>query len=232
MDRKKNALNVLIGLVLIAAGVLFACDAIHLIDLNEIGNVFPGWWALFIIIPSIISFINSGIHFGNALAFTIGVLIIVGEQLELILDKNISYGKLVFPVILVFIGLKLVFNTKRFPAVVIPKIGETSGIPNYTAIFGGYERRFEGEKFNGANCTAIFGGVELDLRGAMIENDIVINATAIFGGIDIFLPDNVNVMVTGVPVFGGIENKVRNNQQGRPTVYIKSTIIFAGMDII
>lgn len=231
MNRRKTVANFLFGLAFVVAGLLLAGDALGFFDFKEIRSVFPGWWALFIIVPCLISFLSNGIHFANALGFTIGAIFLVGEQIKLYY-KDFSYGKLILPVVLIFAGVQILLSNRKIPAIKIPKTEKSSMVPNYTAIFGGYDRRFAGDKFGGANCTAVFGGVELDLRGAIIENDIVINATAIFGGIDIFMPDNVNVIIEGVPIFGGIENKVVNDQQAnRPTVYIKASVIFAGLEI-
>ena len=71
----------------------------------------------------------------------------------------------------------------------------------------------------------------LDLRNAIITEDVVINSTCIFAGIDIFVPQNVQVKVAGVPVFGGVDNKAANAAPGAPTVYVNSTCIFSGVDI-
>lgn len=229
MNARKTVANFLLGLAFIIAGALFAGDALGLFDLDQISKVFPGWWALFIIVPCLVSFISNGIRFVNALGFIIGVIFLIGEQLKI--KHNFSYGKLILPIVLIFAGLQILFSNRKNPAIAIPKTDNFSNYPSFTAIFGGYERRFAGDRFEGANCTAVFGGAELDLRDAVIEKDIVINATAILGGIDIFLPDNVNVKIEGVPVFGAIEDRIRNDQQDRPTVYIKATIIFAGLEI-
>lgn len=47
----------------------------------------------------------------------------------------------------------------------------------------------------------------MDLRMAVIERDIRIDATAVCGGIDILVPSNVMVRVMSVPVLGGVSNK-------------------------
>ena len=55
----------------------------------------------------------------------------------------------------------------------------------------------------------------------------------IFGGIDLKLPDNVNVKSSGIPIFGGVENKkVKANKKNVPTVNINYVCIFGGTDIL
>jgi hypothetical protein len=55
--------------------------------------------------------------------------------------------------------------------------------PGYTAVFSGQDVRITDEFF-GANLTAVFGGVDLDLREAVIKQDVVINGMVVFGGVD------------------------------------------------
>ena len=91
---------------------------------------------------------------------------------------------------------------------------------------------FDGEKFTGTSVTAVFGGVELDLRNAIIEEDVVINASAIFGGIDIYVPTNVKVKTKSMPIFGGVNNKANiSPDEKKHTIYINGTAIFGGIEI-
>ena len=93
--------------------------------------------------------------------------------------------------------------------------------------------RFPGESFRGATLTAVFGGIELDLRDALITEDITITTTSIFGGIDINVPPNVRVDVSSTPIFGGVSDKTpRPTDINPPTVYLNSVCIFGGVDIL
>lgn len=88
------------------------------------------------------------------------------------------------------------------------------------------------KNLNGANLDAVFGSVELDLKGAVIKQDQVINANAIFGGIEITVPTNVNVKIKSTPIFGGTSNKAKTTyNESLPTLYINSTAIFGGVEI-
>ena len=110
--------------------------------------------------------------------------------------------------------------------------GEGGSIRYGTAVFTGEKMNFDGEEFQGAELNAVFGGVEYDLRGALIQRDCVINATAIFGGIDIFVPADVNVRITSNSIFGGVDNKTANyRNEAAPTLYIRATCLFGGVDV-
>ena len=80
--------------------------------------------------------------------------------------------------------------------------------------------------------TSVFGGVELDMRDVKLEEDLIIDCFTLFGGIDIRLPKDVKVEVNGLPIFGGVENKYRNNDEAKVTIYINHTTIFGGVDLI
>ena len=41
----------------------------------------------------------------------------------------------------------------------------------------------------------MFGSIKCDLRNAIIEKDVVINASSTFGGIDIYVPENVKIKI-------------------------------------
>ena len=72
--------------------------------------------------------------------------------------------------------------------------------------------------------------MDCNLKDAIIEKDCTICATAIFGGIDIIVPENVNVMVSSISIFGGFSNKTSPRPEG-PTIYIKGFSMFGGVDI-
>ena len=141
-------------------------------------------------------------------------------------------GKLIFPAILVFIGLSLLFKDKVGKKVKekIKTLNEEE-LEEYYATFSGQEINKAGEVFNGASLNAIFGGIDLKLQDAKIQKDILINATAVFGGIDIIVPSNVNVKVQSTSIFGGTDNKITKQTENLPTIYVKAFCLFGGTDI-
>ncbi len=219
--------NFIWGLIFIILGVGFGGDAMGLWDFNLF---FSGWWTLFIIIPCAISIFQNGIGTGNVIGLIIGLLLLLGQQD--ILDFDVV-GKLIVPIVFVLIGLSIIFkNTFRGKRDEFRNVRFQGGSNQHSAIFAGNEYHIRGEKFMGTSINAIFGGVELDLRDAIIEEDIVINATTAFGGIDITVPSNVNVKVSNVPIFGGVSNKASKTfNESQPTIYINSTCMFGGIDI-
>ncbi len=218
----KKANKIIWGVVLVAAGILVALNSFGF----PINIFFDGWWTLFIIVPSVIGLITDRDKTGNIIGIAVGVLLLLCSQN--ILDFDI-FWKLIIPFIIIRIGLKLIFGNKAEKLISDKKENNTE-IKSGFAAFSGQDLNFEGEVFEGCELNAIFGGIECDLRNAVIEKDCAVKASAIFGGIDILVPDNVNVKVDSVSIFGGVSNKTAAKKDA-PTIYVSGTCLFGGVDI-
>ena len=212
--------DVLWGLVWIVVGIFLLGKVM---GFWEVPALFPGWWTLFILVPSGISMIKNGIRPVNSIFMLCGVLLLL-EQNHVI-DRG-TLGKVLLPAIFLIIGVCILFRsmfagTKR----------HYTGTSSYAATFSGNVVVPTGtERFEGCEADAVFGGLDLDLREAVIEDGAVIEATAIFGGIDIKVPQGVNVKVKRTELFGGAKSEVRN-QDGNPVLYVNALCMFGGVDI-
>ncbi len=218
----KKTGRLILGLVLIAAGIIFILNATGIANINVF---FDGWWTLFLIVPGFVGLFTQKDKTGNLICLAIGIFLLLCCQDILSFDM---LWKLALPTILIIIGLKIIFSgffTQKAPAL-------SADAKNGCAIFAGQTLRYDNEVFPGAELNAIFGGVKCDLTLATFETDCTINATAIFGGIDILLPPTINVKVNSTSLFGGVSKKTgRNMIPGAPTLYINGTGIFGGVDI-
>ena len=223
----KRSKDIIWGLVLVALGIIWGGNAL---DLFKVDVFFDGWWTLFIIIPSLVGLFSNSDKKGSLICLLIGVGLLL--TCNDIVDFDILY-KLLVPTIIVIIGLSLIFKNvfdKRFNAE-IAKISEKNNVSDeYCATFAAQDIKLGNEEFKGTKINAIFGGIKLDLRDAIINEDIVITTSSIFGGIDIIVPKNVKVSVKSNSIFGGVDNKV-NNKEGEVTIYINATCLFGGVDV-
>lgn len=219
--------NILWGIAFIIVGVGFAGNAL---DLWDFRLFFAGWWTLFIIVPCLISVIQNGPRTSTVIGIVIGVLMLLAAQGIVKWD---ILGDMIVPVIFVIIGVGFIFRStgrNRIPRDIEARF--VQGESDLTAVFGERKANFRNQTFEGATINAVFGGVELDLREAVIEHDVLIHATAIFGGADIFVPGNVKVKVSSVPIFGGVSNKsLAPAEPSAPTVFVNATCMFGGIDI-
>lgn len=223
----KNLSRVLWGIVLIFVGVIWGLNRTGVADINIF---FDGWWTLFIIVPSAISFFEKGNNKVSSLIFLIiGVLLLLAAQG--LFEFEILW-EILLPAIVVLIGLSLIFGNKvDFNAKEKTKCLDSEDTENIFAAFGEQNVTKSGEKFEKANLNAIFGAVKLDLREAKLEKETVIGAWAIFGGIEILVPKDCIVKVKGTPIFGGISNERKNNEDAKKTIYIEGYAVFGGIEI-
>lgn len=219
--------SILVGIVLVAAGALFALNALNITDIDIF---FDGWWTLFIIIPSVAGLFTERDKTGSIIGIAVGVFLLLCCQDVLSFSM---LWKLLVPAVVIVIGLKLVFTGifGNKANEMIAGIKENGGEPKTgCATFSGCNLNYDGEVFEGAELTATFGHVKCDLRNAVINADCAIQVSAIFGGIDILVPDTVNVKVSSNCIFGGISNKTAPRKDA-PTLYVSGTCMFGGVEI-
>lgn len=225
----KKVGNVLWGLVFIILGIIFGANALGIANINIF---FKGWWTLFIIVPSAIELIREKDKTTSAIFLLVGIILLICEQ-DIISFTMIS--KLIFPIILVAIGLCFLFKdviNKKTNTKIKELNNNGEKLQEYNSVFGSQEINFNGQEFKGVTVNAVFGSAVLKLEDANITKDVIINSNAIFGGIEIVAPKNVNIKVKSTPVFGGTSNKVNNKyNENLPTIYVNSTAVFGGVDI-
>lgn len=223
----KKVSSILWGIVLIAAGVIWA---LNVFNITNIDIFFDGWWTLFIIIPCAIGLFTEREKTGNLIGIAIGVFLLLCCQDILSFSM---FWKLIVPAIVVFVGLKMVFTGlfgNKANEIMKNLRLEGKTLKSGCAAFSGCDMNYDGEVFEGAELTAVFGGVECDLRNAIIEKDCAIRVSAIFGGIDILVPAGINVRVSSNSIFGGVSNKTAV-YQNTPTIYVSGTCLFGGVEI-
>lgn len=112
-------------------------------------------------------------------------------------------------------------------------VGDTDKIV-CSAVFSGRDIRVDNSYFNGADLSALFGGIDMNLKNALIRKNVTIEVKAVFGGIDIIMPADVRVVVDVTPILGGVENGTRTPlgaDENTPTVFIKGTCLFGGVEV-
>lgn len=223
----KKLSNILWGIILVAAGVLFALNALEIFSFDVF---FDGWWTLFIIVPCVVGLLTEREKLGNLMGLAIGVILLLCCQ-EVLSFSQI--WKILVPAIVIIIGLKLlikgIFGSKVNN--MIAKMKAEGNAPKVIcAAFSGSDMNFDGQVFDGAELTAVFGGVDCNLKNAIIEKDCAIKVCAVFGGIDLLVPSHVNVKVSSTSIFGGVDNEVTFHKDG-PTIYISGICLFGGVDI-
>lgn len=223
-----NIKNILWGIILVIIGVIIGLNTIGITDIDIF---FDGWWTLVIIVPCFIGLFTNKDKTGNIIGLLVGVILLLGMQN--IIDFNLIW-KLLLPSIIVIIGLSLIFKNTFNNKInnEIKKLNNKNTKDNeYCATFSGQRIDFPNEEFKGATLNSVFGSITCDLREAKIKEDVVINASSVFGGIDIIAPDDVNIKIKSNSIFGGVNNKKKNNEDKKYTIYVNASCLFGGVDI-
>ncbi|MFE6100888.1 DUF1707 domain-containing protein [Streptomyces laurentii] len=99
-------------------------------------------------------------------------------------------------------------------------------------VFGGFERA--GTWVVPARMTtwSMWGGGRLDLRKARFtSHDTVIRAFALWGGTAIVVPEDIDVDIRGIGLFGVFDKRAKNHipKPGTPRVVIKGLALFGAV---
>ncbi|TQJ53373.1 DUF1707 domain-containing protein [Streptomyces sp. NBC_00080] len=102
------------------------------------------------------------------------------------------------------------------------------------AVMSGFQRRGRWTAPRRFNCFAFWGGGEIDLREAnFAAGEIEINCVAIMGGVQITVPPGVEVVVRGIGVMGGFDQRETGvpGDPGAPRVVVGGFAFWGGVGI-
>lgn len=235
---KRDAYTIIVGTLFIAAAIAIGGTMLGFFDLNL---SLRGWWTVFIIVPALVSIVQGGLNAGNAIMLGVGVLLLMNAQGAF--PEGFGW-KLILPFVLLVVGFQLLTGgsmcagrrgrgaPKGGSTPGDGKDGRADGEYSYAqAIFGEQVIRPVREKYRGGNYAALFGSVVLDLREAVITEDVVVTVSALFGGITIYLPEGVRVIAHVTPIFGGVDDKRGGARTGENTVIVRGSATFGGIEI-
>ncbi len=223
--RSDTMSRLVIGVSLIAAGLLFTLDNFGVI---EIGSLWT-FWPLILVAVGVTKLLARSFLSGLALV-TVGLLFLARNFGAL--HFRLSY---LLPLVFVFIGLRIVF-AQRPGARSWDATANPGGTLNEWAVFGGGERRIISPSFQGGQANAVFGGFNLDLRESKMAGDrAVIDVFCFCGGGELRVPEDWNVILKVVPIFGGTDDKSRHvlsePARVRKDLLVTGFILFGGLGI-
>lgn len=226
---KTDFSRLVLGLLLIVLAGLLLIDNFDLYPI-EWGKYIFTWQTLLIVI-GLILFPNRGNRTTGTVLIAIGAFFLAAKFYEL----PVSISKLFWPAVILFIGLSLIFGSRRRQWQPY-KTGEVKDdLIDDVSIFGGTDQKFTSQQFKGGKITNIFGGSTIDLSSAGLETGMnVIDLLCIFGGSKLIIPSDWKVKVEVTSIFGGISDK-RKLPQTQPEngteLVLKGLVLFGGIEI-
>ena len=220
--------NMLWGLTFIVLGVMIGLNSF---GVTHIDFFFDGWWTLFIILPCFIEIFRSKVKILNVIGIATGFALLLFCQRIFSLEM---LWKLSLPTILVLIGISLVFKDAVFSPKSVPfktSADKRGAEDKYKASFSNKKIKYDNQVFYGNDLSAAFGSMTCDLRNAIIEEDVIINANVTMGNIDILLPPTVNVDIKKMGIGGVYDNRLGKNVSPSPTVFVSGVCLLGNVEI-
>jgi predicted membrane protein len=214
--------RLIVGLGVLAIGLLWTLDNLHLIDADR----YLEWWPVILIVAGLARLMDgSSSRFGSAVIVIVGTVLLL-DSLDI---GNIDVGDL-FPLGIAVLGAKLVWdamNRKRRPSSLTDPGSEVHAF----AMMSGIRRQSTTREFHGGDANAIMGGVELDLRNAEIREgeEAVLDVFAMWGGIEIMVPENWRVVGKVLPLMAGFEDKTTHRTGTGPVLIVRGTVLMGSI---
>lgn len=217
--------KIFLGISILILGVLVLFDNMELFNLSL---SLRKLWPIFLILIGIGEIFDAKkLNITSAIILVIGIYFLLYNYSII----ELSFYKVVVPLILIMVGLALIFPVKPYKSIV----KNTKSDLNITSIFADVSSNDDLKDFEKATVTSIFGGATLDLRDVKPKNNkCVCISTVIFGGFDVILSDEWSINTDGLTcLFGGVEGKRRKkkDEKSKYTLYLTGTVIFGGIDI-
>lgn len=217
---KKNVssrfdLRVIVGLVVICAGILFLLENLGVTIRINLWDFWPV--ALILIgLNHTLRHNETRNGFSGAICIIVGVLFLL-NNLDIIVFNIGTF----WPIIIIIFGISIIkhsiWGNHRTPT--------CSDDCDLSFILGGGDHKFTSDQFNGGRLSALLGGGTIDLRDADIQIDhAVIDVFVFMGGIDIRIPRHWQVNIQGTPILGGIDNKTVVMSKEEIAAYPEKTI--------
>lgn len=187
------------GVVLMALGTLLTLDRLEIVDAARTVR----YWPAGLIAVGLAMWVRGQ---GARGRFWGSVWIVIGSWLLLNTLGIVQVGlwELFWPLVLVFVGLRLVLHTSRTRA------APATGSASLFAMLGECNRSTGDAPFRSGQMTAFMGGCRLDLRQATIApgEEATIDVSAFMGGLEVWVPAGWTIVSDDVvPILGAVEDK-------------------------
>jgi predicted membrane protein len=186
------------------------------------GALFSTWWPLIVIAYGLLELLSPNRERLIPVLIIGAGMIFLGNRLGY---WNISLWQLIWPVIMIVVGISWLLQASRAPRV----ISERS-VDLFTA-FAGQTHQVTTAEFEGGHITTWFGGTKLDLRRASIKHDATLVIFAAFGGVELLVPKDWQIELRGTPIFGGWEDKTENTVESAKKLHVLGTVAFGGIEV-
>ena len=213
--------KLIIGLGILALGILWTLDNLDYLDSDRITE----WWPVIIIVVGLVKIMEKPGRVAGGIIAIVGVVILL-DNLSLI---RWDVGDL-FPLLIALLGAKLIWDAVRRRQSAPAPTDDASSAFHAFALMAGIHRNITSAAFHGGDANAIMGGVEIDLRNAQLKDgEAVIDAFALWGGVEITVPDNWRIDGEVLPLLGGFDDKTANRSGSGPRLLVRGAAVMGAI---
>lgn len=248
MDMKKRSYfntRIVIGLLIIAAGVLLLMKSLGFGTDYNVGD----FWPVILIVIGLGKILQPKeyrqLYWGLVIT-AIGTLFLL---------NNLGYihfwFKDLWPILLILLGIEIlrcgvfkhkvnwrccIHDREKHHFKTWKGISNSNNVDNdyvdISVVLGGGEYKFTNKQLKGGSVSTIMGGCELDFRNAEMEKEeMVLEVSSIMGGIEIRVPSHWQIIMQGSPVLGSVEDKTTKPENPTKKLIIKGSAIMGGVEI-
>lgn len=215
-------LRLWLGTLLLALGAVWVLDAAGVLSAS---TVMGRWWPIVVVALGLLALIGERrLAPGPIVVLTVGIILLV-DQIASVDISGIVWGGVV-----IAIGAWLLIDFAR-PRSGNRRVSETQDV---FALLGGSQSSNRSANFRHADVLAVLGGATLDLRGCTPAPGARVDALAVFGGVDVIVPSGWCVEVSGLPIFGGYQDKTGGDRvlpPDAPRLKVVAAALFGGVEV-
>ena len=209
------------GAALLAAGVIGYLDHTGRLDASD----YLRWWPLVLIALGLA-------HLPQRQWITAVVLVVIGmmflPQSQFLPYMRVGRVLGLWPLLISAGGITLIRQALR-PAA---KDAARENSFHSVAVMGGVGRSVASSDFVGGDAVAIMGGCEINLAGARIATEAVVDVLAFWGGIEIRVPRGWRIDNQVLAILGGVVDKTEQDvPAGAPTLILRGSAIMGGVEV-
>lgn len=231
MKNKVSRKKVVLGVLIIALGILLILNNFDLLGYYVRRLIFS--WQMLLIAIGTIYLAEKRSRWGGVILIAVGGFFIL-PRLVCMPD---DYVKNFWPLLIIAAGVVITSSAlKNYTRSKISNVQQSIDFIDDVNVFGSAKRVIKTDNFKGGKSVNLLSGAVYDFTECKISGTSqLLRIVCILGGVDIIVPKTWNVQIDSATIFGGIDNKRKDNLtevDTSQTLMIKGTVILGGCNIL
>ncbi|UCG28805.1 MAG: hypothetical protein JSV24_05450 [Bacteroidales bacterium] len=234
-NRSRNTGRAFLGIILVLVGLLLVARNFDFFPFPIHQVIFS--WQMLLIFIGVLMLVARSNNTAGIILVLIGGFFLIPRIFDL--PFRWEWHNFFWPILFIVFGVLVLLRGGRHRPNRFNEGGEQVLDDDYldeVSIFGGGNRVITSQNFQGGKITSIFGGSTIDFRKSNLsKGKSIIDVFTMFGGSKLIVPNDWDIRVEIVSVFGGYSDK-RNPDphivyDASKQLIIKGVAIFGGGEI-